>query len=170
MPARDWRTGEFLFLKSTRTKEMVMNAVRKIFWIFLVLPLTWTGCSEGNLSNSKASAPPGKNASPASVAKMGEQPKPGETAKPAEEAAEGDEIKANLAKLSPEDRKLAEAQKVCVESNEALGGMGVPIKIMVKDQPVFLCCNACKKGALADPEKTLAKLEKIKSEAPKSNK
>jgi hypothetical protein len=73
-------------------------------------------------------------------------------------------IKAALAKLSPEDRKLAEAQKSCPISGDLLGSMGKPLKVMVKDQPVFLCCDGCEKGALADPEKTLAKVKELKAQ------
>jgi hypothetical protein len=82
--------------------------------------------------------------------------------------ADGQEarIRANLAKLSPEDRKLAEEQKVCaVKSDNRLGSMDVPVKVMVKDQPVFLCCGNCKKSALADPDKTLARVEELKGNA-----
>ncbi len=66
-------------------------------------------------------------------------------------------IAANLAKLKPEDRKLAEAQKFCaIQTKNRLGAMGTPIKITVKDQPVFLCCNGCVSKAQANPDKTLA--------------
>jgi len=77
-------------------------------------------------------------------------------AKPSGSAVDSDTA-SNLAKLSPEDRKLAEAQKVCPITGEPLGSkdMGVPVKIMLKDQPVFLCCKSCEKKALADPDKTL---------------
>src|SRR3990172_5371883 len=55
-----------------------------------------------------------------------------------EEAAE---IRANLAKLSEEDQQLAVAQGFCaIMVKNRLGLMGPPIKVMVKDQPVFLCC------------------------------
>jgi hypothetical protein len=78
------------------------------------------------------------------------------------------EIKANLAKLSPEDRKLALAQKYCaVEDDNRLGEMGVPIKLMVKDQPVFICCKGCKKEAEKDADKTLAKVKELKAKAAK---
>jgi uncharacterized protein (TIGR03000 family) len=80
---------------------------------------------------------------------------------PAEKDAD---IKANLAKLPPEDRKLAEEQKFCVvESDTRLGAVGVPLKIMVKGQPVFLCCKNCIKEAQADPDKTLAKVKELKA-------
>ena len=66
-------------------------------------------------------------------------------------------IEANLAKLSSEDRKLAEAQKFCaIQTKNRLGTMGVPVKITIKDQPVFLCCGGCVGKAKANPDKTLA--------------
>jgi hypothetical protein len=82
------------------------------------------------------------------------------------------EIKANLAKLPEKDRKIAEEQKLCPVTDERLGDpeMGVPIKIMVKDQPVFLCCKGCQKKALADPDKTLAKVKELKDKAKKEEK
>jgi hypothetical protein len=79
------------------------------------------------------------------------------------ESSADPEVRANLAKLSPGDRKLAEAQRYCaVDSENLLGSMDVPVKIMVKDQPVFLCCKGCKKRALADSEKTIAKVNELK--------
>jgi Cu/Ag efflux protein CusF len=73
-------------------------------------------------------------------------------------------IKESLAKLSPQDRKLAEAQKFCaVQGKESrLGSMGPPVKIMLKDEPVFLCCKGCTKEAQAHPEKTLARVKELK--------
>jgi len=73
-------------------------------------------------------------------------------------------VQDDLAKLSPEDRKLAEAQKFCaVQTKSRLGSMGTPIKIMLKGQPVFLCCDHCQSKAEADPDKTLAQAEKLRS-------
>jgi len=80
------------------------------------------------------------------------------------------EIKANLDKLNAKDRKLAEMQKYCaVQDDERLGSMGVPVKILVKDQPVFLCCKGCKKKALANPDRTLAKVKALKEKAKKES-
>src|SRR3954464_10884437 len=70
-----------------------------------------------------------------------------------------DKVKTALDQLSPEDRALAERQKVCPDSGEPLGSMGVPIKVMVKGQPVFVCCKGCEKGVLEDPDATLKKVE-----------
>ena len=76
--------------------------------------------------------------------------------------AEGGDVAANLAKLSPEDRASAEAQKLCPVTDEPLGSMGVPIKLDVKDQPVFICCKSCEKNAKKDPDKTLQKVADLK--------
>jgi hypothetical protein len=73
------------------------------------------------------------------------------------------EIKANLAKLSPEDRALAEKQKYCVEQkDELLGSMGVPIKLTIKGEAVFVCCKSCEKHALKDPDKTLQTAKELR--------
>lgn len=74
------------------------------------------------------------------------------------------EITASLAKLTPEDRRLAAAQGFCpVMTDNRLGVMGTPVKIMVKDQPVFLCCAGCRTKALADPDRTLAMVANLKA-------
>jgi hypothetical protein len=74
-------------------------------------------------------------------------------------ASQDDDIQAALAKLNPEDRKLAEAQKFCaVQTKNRLGVMGTPVKVMIKDQPVLLCCKGCVAKAQANPDKTLATL------------
>lgn len=80
--------------------------------------------------------------------------------------SEDDEAKiaASLAKLSAEDRKLAEAQKFCpIMADNRLGSMGTPMKLMIQDKPVFLCCKGCRRKALAKPEATLAKVEELKA-------
>src|SRR5258708_37965516 len=77
-------------------------------------------------------------------------------------AGEQAKIEAALAKLPAEDRELAEAQKYCaVESDNRLGSMGVPVKVMVKGQPVFLCCKGGRSRALLHPVKALAQVEKL---------
>ncbi len=74
------------------------------------------------------------------------------------------EIQANLAKLNTEDRRLAEAQGYCpIIPRNRLGAMDVPFKIMVKGQPVFLCCDGCEDKAQAHPDKTLATVEQLKA-------
>ena len=66
---------------------------------------------------------------------------------------------------TPEQRQACsgDAQRLCPETGEPLGSMGTPIKVMVKEQPVFICCKACEKGVLADPDATLKKVEELKA-------
>ena len=75
------------------------------------------------------------------------------------------EIRAALEQLDPADRKLAEEQKFCAtDSKSRLGSMGKPVKITLKDQPVFLCCKGCEKAARTDADKTLAAVKKMKAD------
>jgi hypothetical protein len=75
-------------------------------------------------------------------------------------------IRANLAKLPESDRKAAEAQKYCaVETDDRLGAMGVPVKIVIRNQPVFLCCKGCVDQAKKDPDKMLATVKELQAKA-----
>ena len=84
------------------------------------------------------------------------------TAVPPKVAAEQERIREAMAKLAPEDRKLAEAQKVCPVTDELLGLMGVPAKVMVQGVPVFICCEGCDEAVLRKPGETLKKVEELK--------
>src|SRR5262245_40549736 len=96
--------------------------------LFAVLPLA--GCANETPQSKEHPAHPSVEArKQADVGKI--------------EKSEADEIKESLAKLSPEDRKLAEQQKYCPDSNELLGSMGAPMKVLVKEKPVFICCKGC---------------------------
>jgi Cu(I)/Ag(I) efflux system membrane fusion protein len=80
-------------------------------------------------------------------------------------------VKAELAKLSAEDRRTAELQKFCpILPANRLGSMGVPMKVMIDGQAVFLCCDGCEAKAKADPKQTLQKVEELKSAKPGSRK
>jgi hypothetical protein len=59
---------------------------------------------------------------------------------------------------SDADQKLALEQKLCPVSGAHLGKMGTPIKVVLKDKPVFLCCDSCEDEAKAKPDATLAKI------------
>jgi hypothetical protein len=76
---------------------------------------------------------------------------------------EAKEREAAFAKLSDEDRPLAEAQGYCAVTAEPLGSMGPPLKLVVNEQPVFVCCKGCEKKAKSNPDKTLAKVEELKA-------
>ncbi len=117
-------------------------------WVTLLMVslLFLFGCSGGSSRQSKAGNPDMKTAS-----------------KPAGQQDEEAEVQASLATLDPNDRQLAEGQKFCaVRTDSRLGSMGTPVKILVREQPVFLCCKGCQKKALADPDKTLAKIRELK--------
>jgi hypothetical protein len=79
-------------------------------------------------------------------------------------------IRQALAKLSKTDRPLAEAQKFCPVSGERLGAMGVPAKVTIQGQPVFLCCPGCREAALAKPKESLSKVNEFKAKFKSSNK
>jgi Cu(I)/Ag(I) efflux system membrane fusion protein len=88
--------------------------------------------------------------------------KPNGDAKPKDD--ESKKIADALAKLSPEDRKLAEEQKYCPESGNLLGSMDTPIKVDLKNgKSVFVCCDGCVEDAKKDPEGTLKKLADLKA-------
>src|SRR5947209_18324326 len=62
-------------------------------------------------------------------------------------------IRESLARLGPEDRRLAEQQRSCpIMSEVRLGQMGTPFKVEVKGQTVFVCCQNCVQIARDDPE------------------
>jgi hypothetical protein len=68
-----------------------------------------------------------------------------------------------ISQLEEPDRLLASSQGFCaVQTQERLGSMGVPLKLEIEGQPVFLCCKGCQRKALADPKATLARVEQLK--------
>jgi hypothetical protein len=71
------------------------------------------------------------------------------------------DIEASLAKLTPEERASAEAQKICPVSDHALGEMDKPLEVTLEDgKKVWICCAGCEEELKKDPAKYLAKLEK----------
>lgn len=75
---------------------------------------------------------------------------------------EMEQMKAELAKLSPEDAASAEKQHICPVSDKMLGSMGAPIKVSVNDREIWICCAGCKQQVLKEPAKYLAKIDKAK--------
>jgi uncharacterized protein (TIGR02231 family) len=76
-----------------------------------------------------------------------------------EEAAK---IRAALARLTPEDRALAESQTMCVIDQESrLGSNGPPVKMIINGKPVFACCKGCAAEANAHPQEVLVKFDKL---------
>jgi len=60
------------------------------------------------------------------------------------------------------DKELIEKQKTCPVTDQKLGSMGKPVKVVVKKRTVFLCCAGCKKKLFANPDKYLKKLDEKK--------
>ena len=76
-----------------------------------------------------------------------------------------------MAKLSPEDRKLAESQVFCaIDQDSPLGSMGPILKVMAKGQPVFVCCRGCESEVRSNPDQALAMLEKLMNRTKASKK
>lgn len=113
--------------------------------VFMAIGLILTGCSNQQPSQQSAGS---REAAPDQPAAAGH------------EHAEHSGHEDALAELSPEDRALAEKQKVCPVSGETLGAMGKPYKVTVKGQEVLLCCPGCEAEIKKDPEKYMAKLPK----------
>ncbi|QDS92192.1 YHS domain protein [Roseimaritima multifibrata] len=57
-----------------------------------------------------------------------------------------------------DDAAAIAAQKVCPVMDEPLGGMGTPVKMMVGEKTIFLCCKGCIKKVQAEPAKYVAML------------
>ena len=75
-------------------------------------------------------------------------------------------IAVNLAKLSEEDRLLAEKQRICLVGGEALGSMGAPEKLDVDGTTIFICCRACEREILTNKEKYIKLVKGTESEDP----
>lgn len=83
-------------------------------------------------------------------------------------ASAGDKVQANLEKLSPEDRTAAESQVFCpAMEQQKLGGMGVPIKVEVEGETIFVCCQGCVKFVKDNPKQAKDKVAEFKSKASK---
>jgi hypothetical protein len=67
-------------------------------------------------------------------------------------------LAAALQGFGPEDRFLAERQKLCPVTSKALGSMGAPARIVVSGRVVFLCCGGCEDALRRESAKYMAKL------------
>lgn len=129
-----------------------MNICMKSLSCFVALSIFSVGCQ------SQTSPPPTEVS--ADVEAQGQT-----DAGPEQSEDGGAEVRLAMAELSDEDRQEAEAQKFCaIMKTSLLGSMGVPLKLDVKGQPVFVCCAGCKSKALKNPDDTLATVAKLKAE------
>jgi Cu(I)/Ag(I) efflux system membrane fusion protein len=67
--------------------------------------------------------------------------------------------------LPETDKRLIEEQKTCPIRGTPLGTMGTPVKVVLKDQPVFLCCDGCEERAKQNADRTLAKVKELRAKA-----
>ncbi|WP_422922907.1 heavy metal-binding domain-containing protein [Singulisphaera sp. PoT] len=61
--------------------------------------------------------------------------------------------------LSPADRALSLAQKICPVTGKPLGSMGTPVHLDVKGRGLLICCEGCTDALKSNPDKYLAKLK-----------
>jgi membrane fusion protein, copper/silver efflux system len=87
------------------------------------------------------------------------------SSEPTAEEIEAITIRETLATLSPEDRALAEAQRICPVTKAMLGSMGAPPKIEVDGRTVFLCCIGCEAEVRATPDYYFRVLEQANEAA-----
>ena len=62
------------------------------------------------------------------------------------------------APASSDDEKLIARQKICPVTDEPLGSMGRPVKLIVDGRPVFICCKGCEGELRSDAKKYMAKV------------
>jgi hypothetical protein len=77
-----------------------------------------------------------------------------------------DPLFVNLDLLSPEDRRLVKSQQTCAAGgcDARLGAGGRPLKVVLQDQPVFLCCEQCEQWARAHPAETLVRFHTLEQQ------
>ncbi len=68
----------------------------------------------------------------------------------------GGRLQVVVRRATPADAPLIAKQAKCPVMDEPLGSMGGPVKLLVGDQPLFLCCKGCIKKVKAEPRKYLA--------------
>jgi hypothetical protein len=74
----------------------------------------------------------------------------------------GADAKNPVAATESTDKELIAKQKICPVTGAPLGSMGNPVKVVVKDRTVFLCCAHCKAKFLAATDTYLKKLDEKK--------
>jgi uncharacterized protein (TIGR02231 family) len=89
-------------------------------------------------------------------------PTPSHVALPPMSPSDIAKIKAQMGKLSPEDRQAAERQVFCaIDQDSPLGSTGPILKVNLKGQPVFFCCKGCEAEAKAHPEEAFVKFQQL---------
>lgn len=127
---------------------------------------TYFGASGGPQSGSQPSTAPSAGQRPGNSAPAGPAQPDKAQAKPeprlAFAAIKPEELE-NINKLPAADRPLALSQRFCPVLGTSLGSMGVPVKITLQGQPVFLCCKGCMGKAKRNPQEMLNKVNEYRA-------
>ena len=67
-------------------------------------------------------------------------------------------VAVTVAPLTRADRPHIAAQKTCPVMNTKLGDHGKPIKLLVGNRPLYVCCKGCINKVKKNPDRYLAKL------------
>jgi hypothetical protein len=69
----------------------------------------------------------------------------------------------NLAKLGPEDQRLAKSQSLCAAQgcDNQLGADGPPVRVVVDSKHLFCCGPECERWVLAHPREALARVSRL---------
>ena len=150
-----------------------MTLIRKTSWATMILAAMAVGCSGEPETPTVVSAPstaisPGpvkdvKTDEPKADAPKVEAPKTEEPKADAPKTAAvpltEDEIK-EIKTLPADEQAAALKQAKCPVSDEALGSMGTPIKVVAEGKTFYICCKGCVKEVEANPKEIVAKLAK----------
>ncbi len=124
---------------------------------------TYFGASGGPQASSRPTPPTASSADAKTSAPPQTPPRlqsGGVQEQPVTSESNTEELK-SIQQLPPADRKLALAQRECPITGAPLGSMGVPVKITLRGQAVFLCCQGCAAKAKKDPDGTLRKVAQL---------
>ena len=77
------------------------------------------------------------------------------------------EIRSGLSELPVDDRKVAEAQRLCPILGKPLGIMGKPLKVELDSKhAIYVCCKGCIEKSKKDADGVLKKIEEFKKLPP----
>lgn len=72
-------------------------------------------------------------------------------------------LRVAVAALTEADRAGIDRQQVCPVTRGKLGSMGTPVKVLVGDHPVYLCCKGCVGKVKSNPDHYLAKAAQLRA-------
>lgn len=73
---------------------------------------------------------------------------------------------AEIKQLPDSEQALAIEQIICPVTEYKLGSMGIPLKVEVDGEVIFVCCAGCKEDVVSEPAIHIAKIEEYKLSGP----